>query len=109
MRRLVCLRKYHKDWKDAAIVTIDAIGEKQTATISTWEDGKRILLRHEVNFPNSLGLFYSAVTSAVGLKSMEDEYILMGMAAYGEIKYKIKMETHLFDTPQKIDTSVYIQ
>ena len=59
----------HKDWKDAAIVTIDAIGEKQTATISTWEDGKRILLRHEVNFPNSLGLFYSAVTSAVGLKS----------------------------------------
>ena len=89
----------HKDWKDAAIVTIDAIGEKQTATISTWEDGKRILLRHEVNFPNSLGLFYSAVTSAVGLKPMEDEYILMGMAAYGEPKYKIKMETHLFDTP----------
>mgnify|MGYP001274630450 FL=1 len=87
------------DWDDATIVTIDAIGEKQTATISSWQKNQRILLRHEVNFPNSLGLFYSAVTKAVGLKPMEDEYILMGMAAYGEPVYKTKMETHLFDTP----------
>ena len=88
-----------EDWNDAAIVTIDAIGEKQTATISTWQKNERIMLRHEVNFPNSLGLFYSAVTSAVGLKPMEDEYILMGMAAYGKPIYKDKMEMHLFDTP----------
>ena len=88
-----------EDWNDAAIVTIDAIGEKQTATISTWQKNERIMLRHEVNFPNSLGLFYSAVTSAVGLKPMEDEYILMGMAAYGEPKYKVKMDLHLFDHP----------
>jgi carbamoyltransferase len=87
------------DWRDAVIVTIDAIGEKQTATISTWEKNQRILLRHEVNFPNSLGLFYSAVTSAIGLKPMEDEYILMGMAAYGKPIYKTKMETHLFNYP----------
>ena len=87
------------DWNDAVIVTIDAIGEKQTATISTWEKNQRIMLRHEVNFPNSLGLFYSAVTKAVGLKPMEDEYILMGMAAYGNPVYRVKMETHLFDTP----------
>ena len=87
------------DWHDAAIVTIDAIGEKQTATISTWKKNQRILLRHEVNFPNSLGLFYSAVTSAVGLKPMEDEYILRGMAAYGKPIYKTKMEMHLFDKP----------
>ena len=53
-----------EDWNDAAIVTIDAIGEKQTATISTWQKNERIMLRHEVNFPNSLGLFYSAVTSS---------------------------------------------
>jgi len=86
-----------QDWRDAVIVTIDAIGEKQTATISTWEKGQRVMLRHEVNFPNSLGLFYSAVTSAIGLKPMEDEYILMGMAAYGNPVYKTKMETHLFD------------
>ena len=73
-----------EDWNDAAIVTIDAIGEKQTATISTWQKNERIMLRHEVNFPNSLGLFYSAVTSAVGLKPMEDEYILMGMAGWSD-------------------------
>ena len=85
-----------EDWRDAAIVTIDAIGEKQTATISTWESGKRIQLRHEVNFPNSLGLFYSAVTSYVDLKPMEDEYILMGMAAYGEPIYKEQMDKELF-------------
>ncbi len=90
-----------EDWREAAIVTIDAIGEKQTATISTWEKGQRIMLRHEVNFPNSLGLFYSAVTAAVGLKPMEDEYILMGMAAYGKPKYKVKMDIHLFDTPME--------
>ena len=87
------------DWNDATIVTIDAIGEKQTATISSWQKNQRIMLRHEVNFPNSLGLFYSAVTKAVGLKPMEDEYILMGMAAYGSPVYKTKMEIHLFDTP----------
>ena len=40
-----------EDWNDAAIVTIDAIGEKQTATISTWQKNERIMLRHEVNFP----------------------------------------------------------
>ena len=62
-----------QDWNDACIVTIDAIGEKQTATISSWGKNQRILLRHEVNFPNSLGLFYSAVTKAIGLKPMDDE------------------------------------
>jgi len=87
------------NWNDAAIVTIDAIGEYQTATISTWQKNERIMLRHEIDFPNSLGLFYTAVTSAIGLKPMEDEYILMGMAAYGKPIYKTKMETHLFDTP----------
>ena len=96
---MLTLPSEYSDWNDAAIVTIDAIGEKQTATISTWEKNQRIMLRHEVNFPNSLGLFYSAVTSAVGLKPMEDEYILMGMAAYGEPKYKVKMDIHLFDHP----------
>ena len=87
-----------QDWTSATIVTIDAIGEKQTATISSWSKNEKVLLRHETNFPNSLGLFYSAVTSAVGLKPMEDEYILMGMAAYGEPVYKDKIEKELFKT-----------
>ena len=70
-------------YSDAAVMVIDAIGEFNTATIWHWTQGK-LKKRHSVNFPNSLGLFYSAVTAHCGLKPMEDEYILMGMAAYGD-------------------------
>ena len=70
---------------EACVVNIDAIGEFDSATIWHWKSGKLKKL-HSVKFPNSLGLFYSAVTHRVGLKPMEDEYILMGMAAYGDEK-----------------------
>ena len=82
---------------DCAIMTIDAIGEYQTATIYRYEErGGKFDLVHEVTFPNSLGLFYSAVTAKVGLKPMEDEYVLMGMAAYGKPVYADRMREHLF-------------
>lgn len=68
---------------EACVVNIDAIGEFDSASIWHWKSGKLKKL-HSVKFPNSLGLFYSAVTHRVGLKPMEDEYILMGMAAYGD-------------------------
>ena len=88
------------DWTDAAVMTIDAIGEFQTATIYRWETHRggdtKLDLMHEVSYPNSLGLFYSAVTAKVGLRPMEDEYILMGMAAYGKPLYKDKMNKELF-------------
>jgi carbamoyltransferase len=71
------------DFDECAVMVIDAIGEFNTASIWHWKEGKLKKL-HTVNFPNSLGLFYSAVTHHVGLKPMEDEYILMGMAAYGK-------------------------
>ena len=71
------------NFDECAVMVIDAIGEFNTATIWHWQEGKLKKL-HSVNFPNSLGLFYSAVTQHVGLKPMEDEYILMGMAAYGK-------------------------
>lgn len=68
---------------ECAVMVIDAIGEWDTASIWHWRDGKLEKL-HRVRFPHSLGLFYTAVTHHVGLKPMEDEYILMGMAAYGD-------------------------
>ena len=68
---------------ECAVMVIDAIGEFDTATIWHWKEGKLKKL-HSIKFPSSLGLFYSAVTHHVGLKPMEDEYILMGMAAYGK-------------------------
>ena len=71
------------DYSECAVMVIDAIGEFDTATIWHWKNNQ-LKRKHSVRFPNSLGLFYSAVTAAVGLKPMEDEYILMGMAAYGD-------------------------
>ena len=92
------------NFDDAAIMTIDAIGEVQTATIYRYEHrGGKFELVHEVNFPNSLGLFYSSVTAKVGLKPMEDEYVLMGMAAYGVPQYADLMRRKLFKHPTITD------
>jgi len=74
---------FSSKFEECAVMVIDAIGEFDTASIWHWEKGKLKKL-HSVKFPNSLGLFYSAITHHVGLKPMEDEYILMGMAAYGD-------------------------
>ncbi len=65
--------------KDTVCVVIDAIGEFDTVTI--WKDGRKVSY---MKYPWSLGLFYSAITKRIGLKPNEDEYITMGMAAYGE-------------------------
>ena len=71
----------------AAVVVIDAIGELDTISIyrAAYDDQGRA--RYErmwrQTYPHSIGLFYSAVTRAVGLKPMDEEYITMGMAAYG--------------------------
>ena len=71
------------EFDECAVMVIDAIGEFDSASIWHWQDGK-LIKKHSVWYPNSLGLYYSAVTQYVGLKPMEDEYILMGMAAYGD-------------------------
>ena len=82
-------------YEDATVVVIDAIGEFETITI--W-DARYDISGHATykklyskKYPNSIGLFYSAMTHKVGLKPMDEEYILMGMAAYGEPKYTNEM------------------
>jgi carbamoyltransferase len=74
---------YTAPFTDCATLVIDSIGEWDTTSI--WVDNnstpKKIWTR---TYPNSLGLFYSAMTQRIGLKPQEDEYILMGMAAYGD-------------------------
>jgi carbamoyltransferase len=71
----------------AAVVVIDAIGEFDTISIyrAAYDDQGRAHYRKmwRQRYPHSIGLFYSAITKAVGLKPMEEEYITMGMAAYG--------------------------
>ena len=68
---------------DATIVCIDSIGEFETLTV--WEgNGTKLKQVYSQGYPNSVGLWYSAMTQRIGLKPNEDEYILMGMAAYGD-------------------------
>jgi carbamoyltransferase len=76
---------YTSGFDNACVVVIDAIGE--FATYSVWEgNGKVLRKQFSMEYPNSLGLFYSAMTQRCHLKPNEDEYILMGMAAYGDAK-----------------------
>jgi len=79
----------------ATVVVIDAIGEWDTISIwgAHYVDGRaQYHLLWRQRYPYSLGLFYSAITARVGLKPMEDEYILMGMSAYGEAKHTDTMQ-----------------
>jgi len=70
---------YTSPFDDAAVLVIDAIGEWTTTSI--WNNVKCV---YKKRYPSSLGLFYSAITDRCELKPNEDEYILMGMAAYGD-------------------------
>lgn len=86
---------YTSEFDNCAVLVIDAIGEWDTTSIWDINEG-RIKQKDGWSYPYSLGLFYSAFTDRVGLKANEDEYILMGMSAYGnpdrlkaEIKYLI--------------------
>lgn len=80
---------------DAAVIVLDSIGEWETFTI--WKgDGSRLEKQYAQSYPHSVGLFYSAMTHRLGLKPQEDEYILMGMAAYGDPHRVVNGKT-LFD------------
>ena len=74
---------YTSNFNDAVIVVLDAIGEYNTSTIWTGEANK-IKLKYKQNYPVSFGLFYSAFTQLIGLMPNQEEYIMMGMAAYGD-------------------------
>ena len=74
---------YTSPYDSATTLVIDAIGEFDTASI--WLcDSENMGKLWSMDYPKSLGLFYSAMTARVGLNPNEDEYILMGMAAYGD-------------------------
>jgi carbamoyltransferase len=73
---------YTSPFNQATVVCIDSIGEFDTLTV--WNgSGNKLKKIYSQGYPNSVGLWYSALTQRVGLKPNEDEYILMGMAAYG--------------------------
>ena len=73
-------------FKKSAILTIDGVGEWATASIGVG-DGNQIKLLKEMNYPNSLGLLYSAFTQFTGFKVNSGEYKMMGLAPYGNPKF----------------------
>lgn len=77
---------FQSPFERAAILTIDGVGEYETATISLGE-GTRIRRLSSVSLPHSLGLFYSAFTAFLGFQVNEGEYKVMGMAAFGRPRH----------------------
>lgn len=77
---------YPSPFEEAAILTIDGVGEWSTTTFGVGR-GNRIELNREIRFPNSLGLLYSAFTYFTGFKVNSGEYKLMGLAPYGKPIY----------------------
>jgi carbamoyltransferase len=93
---------YPSPFNEAAIVTVDGVGEWATTTIGRGR-GKGIEILEELHFPHSIGLLYSAFTFYAGFTVNSGEYKLMGLAPYGNpdsqrtADYKKKIETELVD------------
>ena len=83
-------------FEDAAILTLDGVGEWATASLGVGH-GNRIELTHELRFPHSLGLLYSAFTYYTGFRVNSGEYKLMGLAPYGDPIYADRIREHLLD------------
>ena len=102
---------YPSPFEDAAILTIDGVGEWATASICHGK-GKNISILKELKFPHSLGLLYSAFTYFTGFKVNSGEYKLMGLAPYGNVsspniaKYVELIKTKLIDIQE--DGSIWL-
>jgi carbamoyltransferase len=83
-------------FEEAAILTLDGVGEWATATFGVGR-GNRIELQYEQRFPHSLGLLYSAFTYYTGFKVNSGEYKLMGLAPYGQPRYADLIRERLLD------------
>ena len=92
-------------FQEAAILTLDGVGEWSTTTWGVGR-GNKIELLKQVQFPHSLGLLYSAVTYHCGFKVNSGEYKLMGLAPYGRPVYKDLITKHLIDL--KTDGSFWL-
>ena len=87
---------YPSPFEDAAVLTLDGVGEWATTTIGVGE-GSRLEILQEIEFPHSLGLLYSAFTYFTGFKVNSGEYKLMGLAPYGEARYADAIRRELID------------
>jgi carbamoyltransferase len=90
----------------ATVVVIDAIGEWDTISIWGAEynhmGAAKYNLLWKQTYPHSIGLFYSAMTKKVGLQPLDEEYILMGMSAYGKPKYSNQFKNTFIENELKV-------
>ncbi len=87
---------YPSPFQEAAVLTLDGVGEWTTASAGVGR-GNRLELLREIHFPHSLGLLYSAFTYYTGFKVNSGEYKVMGLAPYGEPKYADLIFDNLID------------
>jgi len=87
---------FESPYEDAAIMTVDGVGEWATTTLGVG-NGTDIKILKQINYPDSLGLLYSAFTYFCGFKVNSGEYKLMGLAPYGEPKFVELIKQHLID------------
>ena len=87
---------YPSPFKDAIILILDGVGEWATTTIAIG-NGNEIKILKEIHFPHSIGLLYSAFTYFTGFKVNSGEYKVMGLAPYGQPKYKDIIMKELVD------------
>jgi carbamoyltransferase len=90
---------FSSPYDEAVILTLDGVGEWATTTISLGKDNKINILK-EIHFPHSLGLLYSAFTYFLGFKVNSGEYKVMGLAPYGEPKFKDIILDNLIDVKE---------
>jgi carbamoyltransferase len=83
-------------FQEAAFITMDGVGEWSTSSFGIGKDNKIELLA-DIQFPHSIGLLYSAFTYYTGFRVNSGEYKVMGLAPYGEAKYKNLIYEHLID------------
>jgi carbamoyltransferase len=89
---------YFSGYDEAAILTVDGVGDWPTATYGAGS-GSRIERFEQVDFPDSLGFFYSAITGYLGFEVNEGEYKVMGLAPYGEPRHVEALRRLIESTP----------
>jgi len=87
---------YPSPFKNAIVLTLDGVGEWATTTVAKGE-GQNLEILKEIYFPHSIGLLYSAFTYYLGFKVNSGEYKVMGLAPYGEPKFKNLILDKLID------------
>jgi len=96
-------------FKKATVISVDGFGDFASVLVAEGIDNQ-IKYLYEINYPNSLGIFYTAFTQFLGFKNFGDEYKVMGLSAYGKPRYAEKLKNIIFLEPNgkfKLDLSYF--